>query len=267
LSEPINVISLGAGVQSSTMALMAAAGELTPMPEQAVFADTGDEPAKVYEWLEWLETQLPFPVERVRCERGNLRESALLIRTSRDGNLYTETCLPVFTTRPDNNKGMGMRQCTRTFKIDPIRRHLRQLRSAVVQWIGISFDELHRMKPSRDPWLTNRWPLVDRKIRREDCLNWMQAHGYPRPPRSACYYCPYHNDEQWKDMKENQPAEFAKAVEFEKQLQERFTRGTFTRHTTPFLHAARRPLSEIDFDAEGDQLDLFGNECEGMCGV
>jgi len=29
----LTVISLGAGVQSSTMALMAAAGEITPMPD------------------------------------------------------------------------------------------------------------------------------------------------------------------------------------------------------------------------------------------
>ncbi len=36
----VHTISLGAGVQSSTMALMAAAGEITPMPAAAIFADT-----------------------------------------------------------------------------------------------------------------------------------------------------------------------------------------------------------------------------------
>ena len=58
------VISLGAGVQSSVMALKAACGELTPMPELAIFADTQYEPSAVYEHLAWLETQLPFPVQR-----------------------------------------------------------------------------------------------------------------------------------------------------------------------------------------------------------
>ena len=67
-----NIISLGAGVQSSTMALMAAKGEITPMPDCAIFADTGWEPKRVYEWLDWLETQLPFPVYRV--SKGNLRD-------------------------------------------------------------------------------------------------------------------------------------------------------------------------------------------------
>ena len=58
----LNVLSLGAGVQSSTLALMAAHGEIEPMPDCAIFADTGDEPKAVYEWLVWLETQLPFEV-------------------------------------------------------------------------------------------------------------------------------------------------------------------------------------------------------------
>lgn len=67
-------LSLGAGVQSSTLALMIAHGELEPV-EAAIFADTGWEPRKVYEWLDWLEKQLPFPVHRV--QHGNLRTDTL----------------------------------------------------------------------------------------------------------------------------------------------------------------------------------------------
>lgn len=43
----LNIISLGAGVQSTTMALMAAHGEIEPMPDCAIFADTKVEPAAV----------------------------------------------------------------------------------------------------------------------------------------------------------------------------------------------------------------------------
>ena len=35
-----NVLNLGAGVQSSTLALMAATGAITPMLDFAIFADT-----------------------------------------------------------------------------------------------------------------------------------------------------------------------------------------------------------------------------------
>ena len=45
--EPLNIISLGAGVQSTTMALMAEHGELSPKVDACVFADTGGEPEGV----------------------------------------------------------------------------------------------------------------------------------------------------------------------------------------------------------------------------
>ena len=77
----INVLSLGAGVQSSTLAMMFAKGELKPMPDFAVFADTQGEPKTVYQWLDWLETQLPYPVYRI--SKGNLAEEAIRVRTSK----------------------------------------------------------------------------------------------------------------------------------------------------------------------------------------
>ena len=49
----LRCLSLGAGVQSTTMALMAAHGALTPMPDCAIFADTGWEPEAVYDHLDW----------------------------------------------------------------------------------------------------------------------------------------------------------------------------------------------------------------------
>src|SRR5688572_15714259 len=93
-----HIISLGAGVQSSTMALMAAHGEITPMPDAAIFADTQAEPQSVYVWLDWLEKQLPFPV--IRASKGSLAETALEVRTSAAGNLYTKSAPPAFLLMP-----------------------------------------------------------------------------------------------------------------------------------------------------------------------
>ena len=69
-TDPMHILSLGAGVQSSTLALMAAKGEVGPMPMAAIFSDTQAEPKEVYDWLDWLEKQLPYPVYRVTA--GNL---------------------------------------------------------------------------------------------------------------------------------------------------------------------------------------------------
>lgn len=54
---PMRVLSLGAVVQSSTLALMMATGEVEPA-QHAIFADTQWEPRRVYDWLDWL-TPLP----------------------------------------------------------------------------------------------------------------------------------------------------------------------------------------------------------------
>lgn len=117
MKEPIHIISLGAGVQSSTMALMAAAGEITPMPVAAVFADTKAEPKAVYEWLKWLKERLPFPVLQVSS--GSLRAKLLHSYWSEKNQKQTSTGLPAFVLNEDGSQGLMSRQCTRDFKVTP----------------------------------------------------------------------------------------------------------------------------------------------------
>jgi 3'-phosphoadenosine 5'-phosphosulfate sulfotransferase (PAPS reductase)/FAD synthetase len=270
---PIHVISLGAGVQSSTMALMAAKGEITPMPVAAVFADTQGEPEEVYRWLDYLEPQLPFPVFRVT--KGSLEERSTTVRFSEKNQKWTLTSIPAFCKNPDGIQGLIPRQCTRDFKIDPTTKEvnrLRRLRDNVraVLWMGISIDEVLRAKDHRNaPRIINRFPLIDARMSRRDCLSWMQTNGFPEPPRSACYYCPFRSNEEWLRMKQDAPADFSKACVFEGKLQLAATQ-TSTLRGVPFLHRSLVPLAEVDFNPKkGDpnQLDLFTNECEGMCGV
>lgn len=263
-----HIISLGAGVQSSTMALMAAHGEITPMPDAAIFADTQAEPQSVYKWLDWLETQLPFPVYRVT--KGDLDAVATTVRISRDANTYTKGAVPAFIRDDETGKvGLLNRQCTAQFKIQVIESKANRLRdkNPLTQWIGISLDEAHRMKPSRKDYITNRWPLIENRLTRSDCLEWMAAKGYPTPPRSSCVFCPYHNDREWLDLKTNDPEGFQKAVVFER----RFAKAvslTRQKSATTFLHRSLLPLDQVDFsNPTTDQPNLFGNECEGICGV
>ena len=275
----IHIISLGAGVQSSTMALMAAKGELTPMPTAAIFADTKAEPASVYKWLDWLETQLPFPVIRV-TEGLGLTERVTTTRTNRKtGNVYYSNMLPAYVLNSDGTKGLAGRSCTYNFKIIPINKAVRKLAGikrgqktvGVIQWIGISLDEVVRMKESREPWSKHIWPLIDKGMKRTDCLRWMKENGFPNPPRSACTYCPFHSDHEWRRLKSSEPEEFAKAVEVEKQMQAVHksvtTPGKFK--GVPFLHQSLQPLADVDFSTEEErgQINLFFNECEGMCGI
>lgn len=267
-SPKLRVLSLGAGVQSTTLALMAAHGEIEPMPDCAVFADTGAEPRAVYEHLEWLTSAnvLPFPVHVVTA--GNLRE---VIGKQRPRGKYARIDIPAFV-KPS---GMITRSCTKNFKIEPIRRKVRQIaglyrkrspkHAVVEQWIGISLDEAHRMKPSGEPWVEHRWPLIEKRMSRVDCLNWMKMNDYPTPPKSSCTFCPFHSDAQWRNLTKE---EFADAVEVDRLLRnpkgpQRIAKGEL------YLHRSHVPLDEVDLstDEERGQPDLFGNECEGMCGV
>ena len=106
MSDPIHILSLGAGVQSSTLALMAAKGLVTPMPQCAIFADTQAEPPSVYRWLDWLEKELPFPVHRVT--KGSLTDAQLLIRkrTKTVGKPWSKSLIPAFIKNPDGTKGI-----------------------------------------------------------------------------------------------------------------------------------------------------------------
>lgn len=140
-------ISLGAGVQSSTMALMAAHGEVEPMPDGAIFADTQAEPREVYIWLDWLEKQLPFPVYRVT--RGNLAEDGLKIHMSKKGVAYYKTVIPFHTRSSSGKKGMiRHRTCTRDYKIIPIIKKTRSIigDSVLKMWRSAHKNELAQLR-------------------------------------------------------------------------------------------------------------------------
>ena len=180
-----NVISLGAGVQSSCMALMCAKGEIKPMPDFAIFADTQDEPKSVYDWLRKLRAMLPFPVYIVTA--GRLSTETLKMRVTADGKKYFRTHIPFFTKSAKGKKGkIVFRSCTADFKIKPIMKAVRarceikrgQKEISVTQYIGISWDEWHRCKPSRHAWAQSRWPLIELKMTRHHCLEWMKQKKY-----------------------------------------------------------------------------------------
>jgi len=278
-NEPMQILSLGAGVQSSTLALMAAHGEIGPMPDCAIFADTQAEPASVYKWLDWLTEQLPYPVHIV--SKGSLTTVVTQYRTNKDGKQSARNILPLFVDTGVGPAGAVMRGCTMDHKISPLLKKERELANVkrgeksvkCISWIGISVDEVVRMKDSRVAWCKHRWPLIEKGMNRHDCKQWMNRNGYPEPPRSACVYCPFHSNNEWRRLKEDDPDGFAEAVRVERMIQK--LHGTARDGMpgrikgVPFLHRSMVNIGEVDFSTETDhgQLDMFQNECEGMCGV
>ena len=121
---PLRLLSLGAGVQSSTLAMMMREGEIDPA-DAAIFADTGDEPEAVYEYLEYLEPLLPFPLHIVSA--GKLSEDFLAALDDPAGRAGQP---PFMVYNHEKKAGARLwRKCTTEYKLQPIRRKA-QLRAA-----------------------------------------------------------------------------------------------------------------------------------------
>lgn len=272
--KKFKVLSLGAGAQSTALALMAESGwNGLEKPDLAIFADTQWEPPGVYEHLDWLEKQLSYEV--VRVSAGNIYQN-ILRGVNSDGDQFLD--IPAFLINPNGTKSVAVRQCTTHYKIRPIHKELRKrLRIPtgkrapkdvqVEMWLGISADESTRVKPSRDEWITNRHPLIEMDMTRANIYNWFNER-YPdrRLPRSACVGCPYHSDMEWKWLRENDPDSFNEAVHVDWSLRNiPEIRGTLKGEA--YLHHSRRKLSGVDFDDTQNYDDYMASECEGLCGV
>ncbi|SDP10436.1 hypothetical protein SAMN04515671_2944 [Nakamurella panacisegetis] len=250
----LTLLSLGAGVQSTTLFLLALDGTL-PKPDGAIFADTGWEPAAVYRHLERIEREAALagvPVYRVSS--GNLRSDSI-----DPDRRYVSA--PYFVQNPDGSDGMGRRQCTSEYKLVPIRRKVRELLGApaprflrvpkgrtATQWVGFSTDEIHRANRAHDSvrYLATEYPLLDLGWSRKDCERYLNGKGWTTE-KSACIGCPFHGNAAWRELRDNRPEEWADAVAFDVEIRKGGRRGVPMRGEQ-FLHRSRLPLSIAPID-------------------
>jgi len=271
VKKPIRFLSLGAGVQSTTLLYMMLRKEIEPA-DHIIFADTGWEPKNVYQHLEKLkiliaDANIPFHMVSI----GNIRQDALTPNKR-------SASMPLFTQTEDGKKGMIRRQCTNEYKIQPLLKKQRELcglkkgeRSKEhlgTTIIGISYDESQRMRDPAFSWLRNEYPLVDLKITRKDCIQWCADNGYGQPPRSACIGCPFKNDDEWRRLRDEMPKEWEDAIDFDYKIRALIEAGNKF-YATAYLHRQMKPLDLVDLRtaSEQGQDSLFDQECEGMCGV
>lgn len=270
MSDPIRILSLGAGVQSSCLALKMTKGELPPA-DHAIFADTMAEPESVYRYLDFLMDTLPFPVHIVSA--GDIVNDFL---TALRAGKSSSCANPPFMVMNDRigKEGRLWRECTRDYKVMPIKRLAKKLmkealRNKIEQLIGISLDEAHRMRTSGVQFIKNVYPLIDLRMNRNDCIQRIKKAGYPDPPKSACWMCPYRSNSSFRSLRKHNPDDWQKAVDFDKEMRAIQATGIngANIYGTLYVHRQCKPLDEVDIDEDTGQLDLFGEDCEGMCGV
>ena len=264
----MTVISLGWGVQSWTLAAMAALGKLPPV-DYAIHADTTHEARGTYDhaakWTPWLEEH---GVKVVTVQSNNT--DVVRDEWGKQGSVL----IPAFSLAVSNGAmGQVRRQCTHDWKIAPIRRFIRSVLNttrpapgSVRSWQGISVDEWHRMRSSDVAYVENVYPLVDLRMSRADCVAWLQDHGLDAPPKSACTFCPYHNARAWEKLKRSNDIDWQRAVEVDRAIRDKRQHVGFSL----YVHPARKPLPEavsIPEDMGAQQLELDIPCDSGMCFV
>lgn len=278
----LRTLSLGAGVQSSTLLLLAALGKL-PRLDFAIFSDTGWEPAAVYSHLDRIEREIAAPagIPILRVSSGNIRTDAL-------DPQKRFASMPLFIRNADGGDGMTRRQCTGEYKIKPIKTQVRALLGYpyparvpkgvhVEQWIGISRDEWHRAKDADVKYMVNRFPLLDLDMDRGDCIRLLAQHGFGDTPKSSCLGCPFHGNAQWRDLRDNSPEEWRDVVEFDHAIRAGNARANAAGNPLlgqAYLHRSRVPLEMAPIDRvttrewsnrQVDALELLDEEEPGGC--
>jgi len=258
--NPLKILSLGWGVQSWTLAAMAALGEI-PMPDYAVHADTTHEMQGTYahaaKWTPWLEEH-GIPVVTVQASEKMLATA--------EWEKYPENLgIPAYSIElKTGSEGQIRRECTADWKIMPLRRFARSIigktsPECVEMWMGISLDEWQRMRTADVKYIKNVYPLVDRRRSRAYCIAWLEQHGLDVPPKSACTFCPFHNKDHWKRLKQAGGADWEEAVAVDGLIRN-LGRGRGTEFQN-FVHPSRIPLEEAvripeDYGAKQMEMDM-----------
>lgn len=247
----LRLLSLGAGIQSTAVLLLACDGAI-PSFDVAFFADTGWEPQAVYDNVDRLR------VHAARAEIPVLTVSAGNIRRDAVDFGHGFASMPLHVKNPDGSKGLGRRQCTAEYKIRPLKAAARtalgypaprRIPRGVFaeQAIGISVDEIGRAKDADVSYLKNVFPLLDLGWTRADCESYLTARKWVGAVKSACLGCPFHGNAQWRDIRDNDPSGWADVVAFDRQIRHGNPRIPATGRRY-FLHPSCRPLDEVDLD-------------------
>lgn len=281
----LTTISLGAGLQSSVLVEMVVEGDLPPV-DVVIFADTGDEPAYVYEQVDYLRGRLAaVDIPLVTVQKSNMVDDIYGGKRFAALPLFTvleETVTAFGVTDTRRRAGRLRRQCTREYKAEPIEKHIRRMLLerglatqringvyinkgvSVVTWLGITLDEAERMKPNPVKAIVHRWPLIDLRMTRHDCTNWLTERGLPVPGKSSCIRCPYHNDAYLADMQSSRPDEWEKVAQFDDDLRGGQLRLTESVEADVYLHRSCIPLRDVDLMPDNGQM-RFEFCDEGYC--
>ncbi len=251
-----DILNYGGGWQTTGMLELVKRGIL-PRPTRTIIADTGRERKTTWRYLE--NTARPRMAEiGIEIEIAP-RSLAYVDIYGHNGDLL----LPVYTLT-----GKLSAFCSTEWKARVVARylHLTELghsASAIADmsqqqikvemkrptsetyrnWIGFTYDERDRIKGTDGRW----FPLVEMMLTKADNRAILESAGWPNPTSSACYMCANLDNAEWRNIRENDPADFEAACVLDEEIREE---DIFKGGTGVWLHHSRVPLREADLSVE-----------------
>ena len=268
--KPFRVLSWGCGAPSTTLGVLSALGELEPL-DLIITSDTGWERQVTYDardfYAAWFRER-GIRVEMI--EGGDIRREGALEHIH----------MPFWT---DTGGGL-QRQCTREFKVRPIKRKVREVlgylpstppapaAGAVEQWLGFTWDEVGRMRESDVAFMVHRYPLVEKRMTRDDCERFLAFHDLPVPVKSACVGCPFRRASEYLQMQQDAPEEWEQAVEFDEQNRHNPFADCGSDADRLYIYKNRKmaptPLKDADLEADAARernKQMMLPMCDGPC--
>jgi len=245
------VWSYGGGTQSAAIAVMILTGEL-PKPDIVVMADTSREVTETWDYLKNV-VQPVLSTINLTVQIISHKYAYWDVYKENKGDIL----IPAFT-RINGPVGKLPTHCSSEWKRRPIRRWLREQGMEKCDlWLGISTDEMERMKISDVNWCHNVYPLIEIvPTSRQQCRSKILAYGWPEPPKSRCWMCPNMSPYSWRQLKAKYPSDFQNAVELEHEL-----RGYDDKI---YLHPLGK-LLKYAVDESNQQSDMFDGCDSGFC--
>lgn len=267
----MNILSCGAGMQSTALALMSAENVLgriihrqVPIYDAIVFSNLKCEP-------EWVYSQVDFIAKA--CEDVGIPFYIL------ESDIYSDHVdrirhgkfvkMPLWTLK-DGKRGKLRRTCTIDYKIIAIQQFVKyellgyrkgernraEDIGAHTMHIGFSAEEQDRIFNSYNPLFINKFPLADMGLERKDNYCYCLERWGLDTKASSCFICPFHKNFFYRYLQENHPHDYSAALAFDQVLRERPEGGKVTSELY-LTYSCKRLLDLTDADCDDAQVFTY----------
>ena len=241
----MKILSCGAGMQSTALALISCANKLiqeeksdvfnfvyekrVPIYDVVMFCDLGLEPAWVYSQVEFIKEACKWAGIPFYVLKSDLYEDY-----SKNFGNSRVVSIPFWSISENGKKGKMMRNCTLDYKINIMQKFARKYLigyakgqrtkpediKAHEMHLGFSKEEERRCKENPHKMFVNKFPLCDMGLTRADNYAYIKDVWGLETKASACCFCPFHTNHFFDFIKKNNREEYEKTVEFDQMLEE-----------------------------------------------